>query len=155
MFIAIILFLHYLIECYHWANDNIHLLFNKKTLNFLRKEKEEKEREQDYLFWKIKKQWVKSIKDSEYMSYAVEFDLLNQKPCVLWKFEELGNARKKTLIISHSCEICGDYDYTYPYCNCIKCKDITYQKMEKINPIQLPYHILCKCEKYDHNSNEQ
>ena len=151
MIIAIHLLVLYFIDCYHYYNDAINGLFGKKTSNMLQNERIVRDREQDYLFWKMKKQLVKQLKECQFIKIPVVYsDLTSEKTIEIWKFEETTESQKKSVIIGHSCEICGEYDYSFPYCNCIKCKDKTNKSLEYDITERYPYIILCKCEKYFH-----
>ena len=151
MIIAIHIFVLYVIDCYHYYNDAIHTLFGKKTQNIIQNKRIEREREQDYLFWKMKKQLVKQLKECRFTKIPVlHSDLTSEKTIEIWKFEENTESQKKSVIIGHSCEICGEYDYSFPYCNCVKCKDKTIKSLDHYITERYPYIILCKCEKYLH-----
>ena len=154
MFIAIHLILHYIIECYHYFNDNIHLFFDKKTKHVLEKEKQIKQRKDDYLFWKLKQQIVKTIEESEYNSLLVDYKLYTESPTILWQFVENTSSNKKNVIMGQTCYACGEYDYSFPYCNCSRCKDTTHLILNHLGSIKYPYNVLCKCKKYNHTENK-
>jgi hypothetical protein len=151
MIIAIHILVLYFIECCHYYNDVIHTLFGKKTVRMIQNERIIKECEQDYLFWKMKKQLINQLKNCQYVKiHALQSDLTSEKTIEIWKFEETTESQTKTVIIGHSCEICGNYDYSFPYCNCVKCKDSTRRLLDSDIVERYPYCILCKCEKYNH-----
>ena len=63
MFITIHLLIIWFIEYYHYFNDSIHLLFNKKTTNLIREESIKKEQEENYNIYKMKKEWKIKFQD--------------------------------------------------------------------------------------------
>ena len=156
MIIIIHLLILYFIECYHYYNDVVHAFFSKKTHHMIQNERIIKEQEQNYLFWIMKKQLIKKLKNCKFIKIPlVHSDLTSEKTIEIWKFEENSPSERKSVIIGHSCEICGDYDYSFPYCNCIKCKDNIEQSLECDIIERYPYVILCKCEKYSHFKNNK
>ena len=90
MFITIHLLILYFIECYHFYNDYIHVLMNKKTANIIRIEARKKQQEQTENSRRLKNICIDTFHRAYFSRYVLP-DVSNKK-------QKYGNLLNRCLI---------------------------------------------------------